>query len=47
MAGNQFERHGKKRHAEDELENNHSISTQFKKLRLSRNNFSKVLRYSY
>jgi hypothetical protein len=36
MAGNQFgEHHGHKRHAEDELESNHNISTQFKKLRIS------------
>jgi hypothetical protein len=36
MAGNQFgEHHGQKRHADDELESNHNISTQFKKLRIS------------
>jgi hypothetical protein len=36
MAGNQFgEHHGHKRHAEDELESNNNISTQFKKLRIS------------
>jgi allophanate hydrolase subunit 2 len=36
MAENQFgEHHGQKRHADDELEANHNISTQFKKLRIS------------
>jgi hypothetical protein len=36
MAGNQFgEPHGHKRHADDELESNHNISTHFKKLRIS------------
>ena len=40
MAGDQFgEQHGHKRHAEDELEANHSISTQFKKLRISKSGF--------
>jgi hypothetical protein len=41
MAGNQFgEHHGKKRHADDELESNQNISTQFKKLRISITPFS-------
>ena len=36
MAGNQIgELHGQKRRAEDEIESNHNISTQFKKLRIS------------
>lgn len=36
MAENQFgEHHGQKRHADDDLEANHNISTQFKKLRIS------------
>jgi hypothetical protein len=36
MEGNQFgEHHGHKRHADDELESNHNISTHFKKLRIS------------
>lgn len=34
------EHHGQKRPADDELESNHNISTQFKKLRISMKSFS-------